>query len=187
MTPKVPTLNMQQIEEGAFLMLKGLGVDVTDGNFATTPQRVAKVMQELFVPKETEWPVFEEDYTDLVMLRGFEFHTLCPHHMLPVKLVATVAYIPQGKVIGASKLGRMLLECNRMPMTQEKLTDMAMQSIITLTSGTCAGAAILLRGEHGCFRVRGLKSGADMVTIKYSGTFDMDELLQQRFLTLAKI
>lgn len=168
-------------------MLEGLGVDLEDGNFKSTPKRVAKVMQELFVPKETEWPVFEEDYADLVMLRGFEFWTLCPHHMLPVKLRACIAYIPKGKVIGASKLGRMLLECNRMPMTQEALTNAALEQINFLTEKTSEGAAVLLTGEHGCFRVRGLRSNADMITIKYGGVFLSDELLQQRFLTLAKI
>lgn len=180
-------MDLELIEQGARQMLAGLGVDLEDGNFKTTPQRVAKVMKELFEPKETEWPVFEEDYTDLVMLRGFEFYTLCPHHMLPVRLEANVAYIPNGQVIGASKLGRMLLECNRKPETQEKLTDLAIQSVVNLTGHTCRGAAVILRGEHGCFRVRGLKTGADMVTIKYSGVFLSDSLLQQRFLTLAKI
>lgn len=180
------SLNLSLIEQGATLMLQGLGVDLKDSNFATTPQRVAKVMAELFIPKETEWPVFEEDYTDLVIMRNHVFYTLCPHHMLPVKLTASVAYIPNGHVIGASKLCRMLHECNTKPMTQEKLTSEALKSIETLTGGTSQGAIVLLRGEHGCFQMRGVKSSANMVTMKYSGEFNSQEM-QLRFLTLVKI
>lgn len=168
-------------------MLEGLGVDLEDSNFATTPERVAKVMQELFIPKETEWPVFDEDYTDMVIMRGHVFYTLCPHHMLPVRLEASVAYIPNGQVIGASKLCRMLHECNTKPMTQERLTQMALQSVCDLTGGSSLGAAVLLKGEHGCFQMRGVKSEANMVTLKYSGQFSNDVLLQQQFLSLVKI
>lgn len=180
-------MNTILIAEGARLMLEGLGVDLGDSNFSKTPERVAKVMQELFVPKETEWPVFEEDYTDLVIMRGHVFYTLCPHHMLPVRIEASVAYIPNGHVIGASKLCRMLHECNTKPMTQEKLTQMALESVDTLTQNSSHGAAVLLKGEHGCFQMRGVRSGANMVTLKYSGEFQLNELLQQRFLTLVKI
>lgn len=144
-------------------------------------------MQELFIPKETEWPVFDEDYTDMVIMRGHVFYTLCPHHMLPVRLEASVAYIPNGQVIGASKLCRMLHECNTKPMTQERLTQMALQSVCDLTGGSSLGAAVLLKGEHGCFQMRGVKSEANMVTLKYSGQFSNDVLLQQQFLSLVKI
>lgn len=183
----IPGLNLELIERGARQMLIGLGVDITDHNFASTPARVAKVMAELFVPKETEWPVFDEDYTDMVMLRGHEFYTLCPHHMLPVKLTAWVAYMPNGKVIGASKLARMLHECNRHPMTQEKLTAAALESVDRLTSGTSTGAVVLLKGEHGCFRIRGVKSCADMVTIKSNGVYEAGSVMLQQFLTLVKL
>lgn len=179
-------MNLTQIEAGARLMLQGLEVDLADSNFASTPGRVAKVMAEMFNPPETGWPVFEEEYTDLVMIRNHEFYTLCPHHMLPVRIVATVAYIPNGQVVGASKLCRMLHEANRLPMTQEKLTQAAIDSINHYADKN-GGAGVLLKGEHGCFRIRGVKSCADMITLKFSGQFETDELLQQRFLTLAKI
>lgn len=168
-------------------MLIGLGVDITDHNFASTPARVAKVYAEMFIPKETQWPVFDEDYTDMVMLRGHEFYTMCPHHMLPVKLKAWVAYMPNGKVIGASKLARMMHECNRSPMTQEKLTAAALKKVAELTTETSKGAVVLLQGEHGCFRIRGVRSCADMVTIKSNGVFEEGSPLMQQFLTLVKL
>lgn len=179
--------NRKLIIEGATLILQGLGVDLTDHNFVKTPERVAKVYEELFTPKETEWPVFDEAYTDMVIMRGHVFYTMCPHHMLPVEITASVAYIPGGQVIGASKLCRMLHEANRQPMTQELLTAKALEAVDKLTGGTSRGAAIALVGEHGCFRMRGVKSGASMVTLKYSGEFEKHEQLQNRFLQLVKL
>ena len=180
-------VDLTKIEEGTRLILEGLGVDLDDHNFKDTPSRVARVYKEMFTPARTNWPVFDEQYTDMVMLRNFTFYTMCPHHLLPVKLRSTVAYIPDGKVIGASKLGRMQLEANKYPMTQEALTYAILLKINDLTSKTAAGAAIVMRGEHGCFSVRGLHTDADMVTFKYAGCFEQDEALQQRFLQYANL
>lgn len=177
-------MNLPKIEEGMRLVLEGLGVDPTDHNFNTTPQRAAKVYQEMFQPAETTWPVFDESFTDIVVMRGHEFWTVCPHHLLPVRLVASVAYIPNGKVIGASKLIRMIHEVNTMPMTQEKLTAEIVCSIDRLTKGTSSGSAVWLRGEHGCFRIRGVRSDADMITVKFTGDFDSKVWMQERFFRL---
>lgn len=177
-------MNLPKIEEGMKLVLEGLGVDLNDHNFNTTPKRAARVYQEMFEPKPTEWPVFDEEFTDMVVMRGHEFWTVCPHHMLPVRLVASVAYIPNGRVIGASKLIRMIHEVNTAPKTQEKLTAEIISSIDKLTEGTSAGSAAWLMGEHGCFRIRGVKSAANMVTCKFSGDFEKHVYLQERFFRL---
>jgi len=176
----------QKVEVGARLVLEGLGVDLNDHNFATTPARVAKVYQEMFCPKETGWPVFDEEYTDIVILKGHTFYTLCPHHMLPVEIRASVAYFPNGKVIGASKLARLIHEVNRKPLTQEKLTDLICGAIKEYTKGTSKGEAVLLQGEHDCFKIRGIKSDASMVTYKFKGCFDEPEN-QRRFLELVRL
>lgn len=174
--------NDEKIICGARLILEGLGVDLTDHNFATTPERMLKVYKELFAPPDTEWPVFDESYTDIVVMRDAEFYTLCPHHMLPVHLVANIAYIPAGKVIGASKLIRMMYDANRMPMTQEKLTNAIIERVDHLTQGTSSGTAVLLRGAHGCFAIRGVKQPcARMVTAKFSGVFHEQQHMQDRF------
>lgn len=180
-------MNAFKIEAAIELLLEGLGVDIEDHNFRDTPARVAKVYKEMFVPAKSSMPVFAEEYTDIVMLRGFQFYTMCPHHLLPVKLTTSVAYIPDGKVIGASKLGRIQLECNRYPMTQEKLTFEILQKLNAITRGTASGAAIIMRGEHGCFQIRGLRCNSDMVTIKYAGCFEADEAMQRKFMDLVKL
>lgn len=179
-------MNTTKIEQGARLILEGLEVDLTDSNFSITPQRVAKVYQELFIPKDTGYPVFEEDYTDVVIMRGIDFVTLCPHHLLPVKLSASVAYIPNGKVIGASKLIRMIYEANNKPKTQEALTNDIILSLQKLTGGTSRGEAVMLVGRHGCMELRGVKSAANMLTYKFAGEFKSDPEKERRFLSLCQ-
>lgn len=176
-----------QIESGVTSILEGLGVDLSDHNFADTPRRYREVLQEMFRPPETEIPVFDESYTDMVLMRNHTFYTLCPHHLLPVKLTAALAYIPGGKVIGASKLMRMMHDVNRYPMTQEMLTASIMKRVDQLTEGTSRGAAIHMQGEHGCFQIRGVRSMANMVTLKFSGAFEESEEKQRRFVELLSI
>jgi GTP cyclohydrolase I len=177
-------INTILIQQGVQLVLEGLGVDPNDHNFASTPERAAKVFQEVFQPTETEWPVFDEDYTDMVIMRGHTFFTFCPHHLLPVKLVSSVAYLPNGRVIGASKLIRMIHDCNLGPMTQEMLTARVANSIDILTNGTSSGCAVCLEGRHGCMEIRGVRSGASMITTKFTGIFETDIDLQGRFFRL---
>lgn len=180
-------MELSKIEAGMRLVLEGLGVDLNDHNFNTTPQRAAKVFQEIFCPPHTEWPVFDEQYTDMVIMRGHEFFTMCPHHLLPVKLTAYVAYKPNGRVIGASKLVRMVHDVNTKPMTQEALTAQICHGITVLTGGTSEGNAVVLQGEHGCFRIRGVRTNADMVTRKFTGCFDTDPRLQDQFFQLIRV
>ncbi len=180
-------MNKELIEQGTRLILQGLEVDPTDHNFAKTPERFAKVFEEVFTPPKTGWPVFEEDYTDMVILRGHTFWTFCPHHLLPVKIKASVAYVPDGRVIGASKLARIIHEVNVTPMTQEKLTAEVLTKLRELTSFTSKGEAVLMEGNHGCFAIRGVRSAASMVTCKFNGVFEVDARLQDRFLTLARL
>lgn len=177
-------LNTQKIEEATRLLLEGLEVDLNDHNFADTPRRVAKAYAELFSPPDIEIPVFDERYSDFVCMRRHSFYTLCPHHLLPVRLVASVGYIPNGKVIGASKLVRVLHDVNRQPMTQEKLTDEVARRIQELTQCHSRGEAVLLKGEHGCMRIRGVRSEGDMVTWKFTGLFDTNKDLQNNFIRL---
>lgn len=180
-------MDSAKIEEGARLVLEGLGVDLTNHNFATTPRRYAEVMRELFCPKDTGWPVFNEEYTNVVIMRNYAFYTLCPHHLLPIRIVSTVAYKPNGLVIGASKLVRLVHEVNRKPETQEKLTYLILEAIHDYTKGTSKGGAVLLMGVHGCMSMRGVRaSDTEMITYKFSGEYEEPEM-QRRFFQLAGV
>lgn len=178
------SFNRHLLQEGVNLIIQALGCD-DDPNFDDTPRRVADVYQEMFCPPTTGWPVFDESYTDEVIMRGHTFWTMCPHHLLPVKLTASVGYIPAGKVIGASKLVRMIHEVNTKPLTQEKLTSLIQSKIRELTSETSRGEAVMLTGNHGCFEIRGAKTTASMVTTKFGGAFDTPEM-RERFFQLVR-
>jgi len=180
-------MNRTLIEQGVRLIIEGMGVE-RDHNFADTPRRVADVYEELFSPHETKWPTFAEQFTDMVVMKGHVFYTLCPHHLLPVQLCASIAYIPNGHVIGASKLMRMCHDTNRYPMTQEALTSAIQRRIQTITEGTSKGEAVMLEGHHGCFNVRGVRShSARMLTLKYGGIFNEQLELRQRFEWMVRV
>jgi GTP cyclohydrolase I len=177
-------IDTKKVADGVFKMLQGLGVDPADHNFYDTPARVAKMYKEMFEPPELTVPVFEEHFTEMVVMKGIEVFTLCPHHLLPVSLDVSLAYRPNGKVIGASKLIRLVTDCNRHPLTQERLTDLIMQRIREVTGGDSKGEAVIIRGSHGCMKYRGVKSAAEMVTIKFDGEFSESAELRERFMQL---
>jgi GTP cyclohydrolase I len=173
------------IEEGVKQLLLGLEVELTDPNFKDTPVRFRRFLQEMFQEREPEWATFEETYSDFILLKGHKLFTLCPHHLLPVELVVSVAYIPNGKVLGLSKLARLLHESNRGPILQEKFTKEVLKRLQQVCEYT-AGCAVLVDGQHGCTKMRGVKSDARFLTYRVEGAFDTDTILQQRFFTLAR-
>ncbi len=116
-------IDQHKLEKGAALILDGLGVDrKNDHNYADTPERYAKALMEMFAEPETEWASFPEETTDFILLRDHRLYTLCPHHLFPVKLFVSIAYIPGGRVLGLSKLPRITQLCNKGPIMQETFT-----------------------------------------------------------------
>ena len=101
-----PKISQHLLEKGAALILEGLGVDRRDRNFQDTPERFARALMEVFNPPLTDWAAFPEENSDFILLRDHRMYSFCPHHLLPVKLYVSVAYIPNGNVLGLSKLAR---------------------------------------------------------------------------------
>lgn len=178
-------MNYDLIEQGMRLILKGLEVDPSDPNFHHTPERYRRFLSEMFESKETRWATFEEDYTDFVLLRDHSFWSLCPHHMLPVEMMASLAYIPNGQVLGLSKLARVFDDLNRYPLLQEKATREAISRVKRICKGT-TGVAVLIEGRHDCMRIRGIKSHGAILSYRLDGVFDTDPVMQQRFFSLVK-
>jgi GTP cyclohydrolase I len=178
-------INQGLIENGVSLLLHGLGVDLSDPNFLETPERVARMYVEMFAPREREWATFDEAYTDFIMLRGHVVYSLCPHHLLPVELNVSLAYIPNGRVLGLSKLARICDEVNVGPILQERFTVDLLQRLEELCPGI-SGAACLVDGQHGCTKVRGVKSDGRFTTYRLSGCFKEDPSLEERFFNLAR-
>jgi len=177
--------NSHLIEKGVELILQGLGCDRNDHNYTDTPERYTKALREMFGGQDTEWATFKEEYTDFILLRGHTMYSLCPHHLFPVKLNVSLAYIPNGEVLGLSKLARLLHECNRGPLLQEAFTKQAIAKLHHICRDV-KGAACFIQGEHGCLTMRGAKSDADFVTYRLDGAFETDDLLARRFFDLVR-
>lgn len=173
------------IAQGVVLILQGLQVDLNDSNFKGTPQRVANAYEELFANKQNEWATFPEEYTDFVMCRDHKMWTLCPHHMFPVELDVTLAYIPNGRVLGLSKFVRILDEINTAPLLQEKLTTTAIEKMREVLPDV-RGVACFVRGRHDCMRIRGVKSSSETITYKLDGEFKENPELEVRFFELVR-
>lgn len=163
-------MNSEQIEAGVRLILQGLGCDLRDQNFKDTPERVARSYKQIFYSPEKAWNDFEEEYSDVIVMRGHELYTLCPHHLLPVRMDVYLAYRPNGRVLGLSKLARVCHEVNKGPILQEAFTAGVVATLHSLTGA--ADIACRVVGTHGCMQMRGVKSHADTVTEKFTGLFE---------------
>lgn len=161
--------SQSKIERGVRLILEGINVDVTDRNYAGTPRRVARMYRELFTPRKNNLRTFTETHDNMVVLRGHRVFGICPHHLLPVDMRVSVAYIPRKKVLGLSKLARAVEEHLVQPVLQEALTDQVARSLHDRLEPL--GVAVLISGIHGCMRFRGVRTEADVVTSAVTGVF----------------
>jgi GTP cyclohydrolase I len=178
-------VNHTKIEQGVRLILAGLGCDTKDRNYAETPERVARAYDEMFASKDTDYATFEESYSDFILLRNHTIWSLCPHHLLPVELSVSVAYIPNGQVLGLSKLARVLNDCNPGPVLQEAFTREVVRRIDDIAENNY-GAACLVSGSHGCMRIRGVKTSGDIVTYALTRDFLNKPHIQNRFFELTR-
>ncbi|CAI8054164.1 GTP cyclohydrolase 1, partial [Geodia barretti] len=156
-------------------LLEAIGESPTRQGLRDTPQRVARMYGELFSgvgldPKDAIDAVFDEESADPVILRNVSFYSVCEHHLLPFFGSASLAYVPNGRIAGISKLARSLdLACRR-PQVQERLTGQVADAI--LTALTPQGVAVELEAEHLCMAMRGIqKQGARVVTTAVRGEF----------------
>lgn len=177
-------IKVNLIEDGVALIMKGLGVDRSDPNYRDTPERVARWYVEMFEGQESEWATFPEKFSDFILLRRHRLWTLCPHHLIPVEMIVSVAYMPNGEVFGLSKLARLLIECNDRPILQERFTNAVVEKIEEILPSV-KGAACIVEGLHGCAKIRGVRSTGSFITSKCAGSFDTDKRLQDRFFQLA--
>jgi GTP cyclohydrolase I len=169
-----------QIAEGVRLILEALGVDMEDRNFKRTPERYARFIEDLFWSPRPSITTFSETHDQMVIMRGHECWTLCPHHLLPVRFEMAAAYIPKGEVLGVSKLARLFDEINTMPLMQETATDRICERLFELTGSM--GAGVIIRGEHLCMKMRGVKSPADIVTSALRGVLSSNPQARSEFL-----
>lgn len=159
------------------MLLEAIGEDPTREGLADTPRRVAEMYSELFAgidqdPKKELKVGFEEQHREMVIVRDIPFYSMCEHHLLPFYGVAHVGYIPNkdGRVIGASKLARVVEIISKRPQLQERLTSAIAESIMEAINPT--GVAVVVQAEHLCMIMRGIKKpGSALVTSALRGIF----------------
>ncbi len=181
--PQKPSVRIQpplppdigRIERAVREILLALGEDPDREGLLLTPQRVAKSYAELMAglqeePRSHLKTVFAERYDEIVLLRDIEFHSLCEHHLLPFMGRAHVAYLPDGKVVGLSKLARLVEGYARRPQLQERLTTQIADALMEELNAL--GAACVIEATHTCMTIRGArKPGSVMVTSALRGIF----------------
>jgi GTP cyclohydrolase I len=170
------------MEDGVRLLLKGMGCDLKDPNFVETPQRVARMYEEILTLPKNTFKDFPSNHAGLVLLRGHTVFGVCPHHLLPFEMRAYLGYIPNKRVLGLSKLARLLEEHRVRPVLQEEFTDKVAYDLFSRTDAKGAGCVIV--GEHGCMRCRGVRTTGDVVTSSMHGVFLLNPTAREEFLRL---
>jgi GTP cyclohydrolase I len=171
-----PTVgDMAVIEEAVRTILKAVGEDPDRPGLLDTPRRVARMYREMFSglgvdPRRHLRVTFPEQYDEIVLVRDITFTSMCEHHLLPFSGVAHVAYIPNGRVTGLSKLARVVDEVARRPQVQERMTH-SIADMMEQELGS-SGVAVVVSAEHSCMSIRGVrKPGSSTVTSALRGTF----------------
>ncbi len=183
-------VDLAAIEEAVKVILTAVGEDPDRPGLVQTPRRVAKMYEEMFSglyvdPARHLKVVFPEEYDEMVLIRDIRFTSMCEHHLLPFYGVAHVAYIPNGKVTGLSKIARVVEEVSRRPQVQERMT----QSIAEMISEhlSTSGVAVVVSAEHSCMSIRGIKKpGSTTVTSALRGLFKTNQATRVEFMSLIK-
>jgi GTP cyclohydrolase I len=164
-------VNEEKILQGVRLILEGLGVDPDSENFQDTPRRVLDFLRELREPKITD-----DDYVrftsagNLVVARNICVYSLCPHHLLPTIYDIDLAYIPNGKVVGISKLARLAADTASKLLLQEDFTEEVADRLVELTQSK--DVMVIVRGRHLCMIMRGVRQeNSQIVTSALRGEF----------------
>lgn len=178
-------IDQEKIKQGVRLLLEGMGEDVTREGLIETPDRIARMYQELYGGMEEDPSIhlkkmFHTDNTEMVLEKDITFYSTCEHHMLPFYGKAHIAYIPDGRVVGLSKLARTVEVFARRLQLQEQLTDQIADALMEHMQPR--GVMVLIEAEHLCMTMRGIKKpGSRTVTLSRRGVFESDPALEDRF------
>ncbi len=181
-----------EAEAAVKTLLLWLGEDTSREGLIETPKRVAKAYKELFSgyqqsPEEELGTVFEEvaGYKDMVLIKDISFFSHCEHHMVPIIGKAHVGYLPNGSVVGLSKIARVVDMFAHRLQTQESMTAQIAHTIQNILKPL--GVAVLIEAEHMCMAMRGIrKQGSTTLTTTFTGAFETDITNQVRFMTMLR-
>ncbi|MGH8946236.1 MAG: GTP cyclohydrolase I FolE [Acidimicrobiia bacterium] len=182
-----PALDHAAAETAVADLLTALGQDLEDDHLRDTPARVAAAYAEMLTPRPFNPTTFpnEEGYNELVVARDIPFHSLCQHHLLPFKGVAHVGYLPGSRILGLSKLARVVEHFSRRLQVQERLTQQVADWLHQHLHPK--GVGVVLDAEHTCMTLRGVQaSGSRTVTSAVHGLLREDHRSRAEFLALVE-
>jgi GTP cyclohydrolase I len=168
-------VDLPRIERAVREILIAVGEDPDREGLLETPARVARMYAELFSglkadPREHTQKFFTQQYDEVVLVRDISFNSMCEHHLLPFIGRAHVAYIPKGKVIGLSKIARVVEVISKRPQVQERMTEEIANLLVDELDAK--GVAVVIEASHSCMTIRGIrKPGSSMVTSAMKGLF----------------
>jgi GTP cyclohydrolase I len=187
---KNTTIDKAKIEKAVASIIEAIGEDPEREGLVGTPRRIAEMYAEVFGgiyedPGEELRVGFEEGHQEMVILKDIPFYSMCEHHFLPFHGLAHVGYIPSGRVVGASKIGRVVEILARRPQLQERLTTQIANTIVSVLEPK--GVAVVIQAEHLCMTMRGVKKpGSNIVTSAMRGLFQKNPLTRSEFLSLVQ-
>lgn len=202
MRVKTEMVDQDKIKEAVKLLLEAIGEDVNREGLLETPDRIARMYEEIYgglsedvgahLSKTFVLERFTEDVNriskdeDMVLEKDIVFYSTCEHHLMPFFGKAHIAYIPDGQVVGLSKLARTVDIYARRPQIQEKMTRQIADAIMQYLKPK--GVMVMLEAEHMCMTMRGVKKpGSTTVTVACMGVFEQNEMLQNRFFQTIKM
>jgi GTP cyclohydrolase IA len=183
-------IDQERIAAAVREIIAAIGEDAGREGLAETPRRIAQLYAEMFSglaedPRDVLSRTFEESHKEMVILKNIPFYSLCEHHFLPFHGQAHVGYVPEGRIVGVSKLARAVDILARRPQLQERLTGQVADAIMDGLRPD--GVAVVIEAEHLCLTMRGAqKPGAVMVTSAIRGGFRRRGVTRSEFLSLVQ-
>lgn len=181
-------VDKDKIIEGVKLILEGIGEDVNREGLVETPERIARMYEEIFAGMNEDAAVhlnktFTAENTDMIIEKDISFYSVCEHHLVPFYGKAHIAYVPDGKVVGLSKLARTVEVYAKRPQLQERMTTQIADAIMENLGAK--GVMVILEAEHMCMTMRGVKKpGSRTVTLASRGVFEENDRLANTFISM---
>lgn len=183
-------IDHEKVKEGVRLLLEGIGEDVTREGLVETPDRIARMYEEIYGGMEEDASEhlkkrFHVDNDAMVLEKDITFYSTCEHHLLPFYGKAHIAYIPNGEVVGLSKLARTVEVFARRLQLQEQLTGQIADALEKELNPK--GVMVMIEAEHMCMTMRGIKKpGSQTVTIVKRGIFENNQELEDAFFRMLR-
>lgn len=183
-------VDQKKIEQAVRLLLEGIGEDINREGLADTPNRVARMYEEIYKGMEEDASVhlsktFSVDSNEIVVEKDITFYSTCEHHLMPFYGKAHIAYLPDGRVVGLSKLARTVEVYARRLQIQEQMTTQVAEAIMEYLQPQ--GVMVMVEAEHMCMTMRGVaKPGSRTVTMAARGCFQENPQLQQYFFEMIR-